>query len=56
MEFTHGVIEAFRGRGEGQEIRNPTEAAYARSDLFELRWRLMDDWDDYLNAYFHLPL
>ena len=25
-------------------VRNPTEAAYARSDLFERRCRLMDDW------------
>ena len=25
-------------------VQNPTEAAYARSDLFERRCRLMDDW------------
>ena len=25
-------------------VRNPTEAAYARSDLFERRRRLMDEW------------
>ena len=25
-------------------VRNPTAAAYARSDLFERRRRLMDDW------------
>ena len=25
-------------------VQNPTEAAYARSDLFERRRRLMDDW------------
>ena len=25
-------------------VRNPTVAAYARSDLFERRRRLMDDW------------
>ena len=25
-------------------VRNPTEVAYARSDLFEHRRRLMDDW------------
>ena len=25
-------------------VRNPTEAAYARSDLFEHRRRLMDEW------------
>ena len=29
-------------------VRNPTEAAYARSDLFERRHRLMDDWAAYL--------
>ena len=29
-------------------VRNPTEAAYARSDLFERRRRLMDDWAAYL--------
>ena len=27
-----------------RSVRNPTEAAYARSDLFERRRRLMDDW------------
>ncbi len=31
-------------------VRNPTEAAYARSDLFERRRRLMDDWAAYLNG------
>ena len=25
-------------------VRNPTEAAYARSDLFERRRLLMDEW------------
>ena len=29
-------------------VRNPVEAAYARSDLFERRRRLMDDWADHL--------
>ena len=29
-------------------VRNRVEAAYARSDLFERRWRLMDDWAAYL--------
>ena len=28
-------------------VQNPTDAAYARSDLFERRRRLMDDWADY---------
>ena len=31
-------------------VRNPTEAAYARSDLFERRRRLMNDWAEYLTA------
>ena len=31
-------------------VRNRTEAAYARSDLFERRRRLMDDWMSYLNG------
>ena len=30
-------------------VRNPVEAAYARSDLFERR-RLMDDWAAYLGG------
>ena len=30
-------------------VQNPTEAAYARSDLFERRRRLMDDWATYLS-------
>ena len=29
-------------------VQNPTEAAYARSDLFERRRRLMDEWATYL--------
>jgi len=29
-------------------VRNRVEAAYARSDLFERRRRLMDDWAGYL--------
>ena len=29
-------------------IQNKVEAAYARSDLFERRRRLMDDWAAYL--------
>ncbi len=31
------------------KVRNPVEAAYARSDLFERRRRLMDDWSEYLD-------
>ena len=30
-------------------VQNPVEAAYARSDLFERRRRLMDDWSVYLD-------
>ena len=29
-------------------VRNRVEAAYARSDLFERRRLLMDDWSRYL--------
>ena len=31
-------------------VRNRVEAAYARSDLFERRRLLMDDWAAYLNG------
>ena len=31
-------------------VQNPVEAAYARSDLFERRRRLMDDWATYLSG------
>ena len=31
-------------------VRNPVEAAYARSDLFERRRLLMDDWAGYLDG------
>ena len=31
-------------------VQNKVEAAYARSDLFERRRRLMDDWAAYLNG------
>ena len=30
------------------KVRNPIEAAYRRTNLFERRRRLMDDWADYL--------
>ena len=40
------VIEAALSHG----VRNQTEAAYARSDLFERRRRLMNDWMCYLNG------
>ena len=38
------VIEAALAR----VVPNKVEAAYARSDLFERRRRLMDDWAQYL--------
>ena len=31
-------------------VQNPIKAAYARSDLFERRRRLMDDWAAYLSG------
>ena len=34
-----------------QTVRSPTEAAYARSDLFERRRRLMDDLAEHLNGH-----
>ena len=40
----HSVMEA----ALSHVIRNQVEAAYARSDLFERRRRLMDDWARYL--------
>ena len=30
-------------------VANQTEAAYARSDLFERRRRLMDEWAEYIS-------
>ena len=39
------VIEA----ALAHRVHNQVEAAYARSDLFERRRRLMDDWAAYLN-------
>ena len=43
---TREVVEA----ALAHTVRNPTEAAYARSDLFERRRRLMDDWAAYLGG------
>ncbi len=31
-------------------VQNPTQAAYARSDLFKRRRRLMDEWAAYLSG------
>ena len=36
-------------------VRNPVEAAYARSDLFERRRLLMDDWAAYLDGAHRPP-
>ena len=40
----HAVMEA----ALAHVVANSTEAAYARSDLFERRRRLMIQWADYL--------
>ena len=42
----HAVMEAALAHA----VRNPVEAAYARSDLFDRRRRLMQAWDDYLGT------
>ena len=42
----HDVIEATLAH----VVRDPTVAAYARSDLFDRRRRLMDDWAAYLST------
>ena len=34
--------------GLAHKVRNQVEAAYRRTDLFERRRRLMDDWAAYL--------
>ena len=61
---THGFRSSFRDwAGErsntprevieavlSHTVRNPTEAAHARSDLLECRRRLMDDWAAYLSG------
>ena len=43
-DHPRGVIEA----ALAHVVRNRVEAAYARSDLFERRRTLMDDWARYL--------
>ena len=35
---------AFPAHALAHRVQNPVEAAYARSDLFERRRRLMNDW------------
>ena len=42
----HAVMEA----ALAHVVPNAVEAAYARSDLFDRRRRLMDDWDAYLGV------
>ena len=37
-------------RRSAHVVGNRTEAAYARSDLFERRRRLMGEWADYLDG------
>ena len=38
------------------KVRNPVEAAYRRTDLFERRRRLMDDWAGYLAGESRQPV
>ena len=38
------------------KVRNPIEAAYRRTDLFERRRRLMDDWASYLAGESRKPV
>jgi integrase len=45
-DYPREVVEAALAHVVG----NQTEAAYARSDLFERRRRLMDDWAEYLGC------
>ena len=45
-EHRREVIEA----ALAHVVQNKVEAAYARSDLFERRRRLMDDWSAYVNG------
>ena len=41
---------AFPAHALAHVVQNKVEAAYARSDLFERRHRLMDDWAAYLDS------
>ena len=64
MRLTHGFRSSFRDWAAertrtprevveatlAHTVQNPTEAAYARCDLFERRRRLMDDWVAYLDG------
>ena len=43
MNHPREVVEAVLAH----VVQNKVEAAYPRSDLFERRWRLMDDWSAY---------
>ena len=45
-ETPHAVMEATLAH----TVRKAVEAAYARSDLFERRRKLMRQWDDYLST------
>ena len=54
---SHGRLSALNGvvhqgieAALAHRVQNPVEAAYARSDLFERRRRLMDDWAAYLTG------
>ena len=45
-----GAPQAVMEAALAHSVRNPTEAAYFRSDLFELRRDLMKEWGDYLGG------
>lgn len=47
----HAVMEA----ALAHTVRNRVEAAYARSDLFEKRRELMEEWADYLGRVRDMP-
>ena len=46
MDHSREVVEATPAHVVGNKV----EAAYKRTDLFQRRRRLMDDWDAYLNG------
>ena len=51
MWFRYGSwsVRVVTGAALAHVVQNKLEAAYARSDLFERRRRLMDEWAAYLD-------
>lgn len=45
-----GVRRQVAERALAHQVRNATEAAYNRTDLFELRRAVMDDWGEFLGG------